>query len=65
MGAVMDNADRINILLVDDQVGKLLSYHVVLEELGHNLLQASSAQQAFDLLLRNDVAVVLDRKSVV
>lgn len=51
--------DRVNILLVDDQPGKLMSYELVLEELGQNLLKANSAKQALELLLKNDVAVIL------
>src|SRR6201984_651302 len=51
--------DRVNILLVDDQPGKLLSYEAILAELGENLLKASSARGALEQLLRNDVAVVL------
>src|SRR5574337_327861 len=51
--------DRINILLVDDQPAKLLSYEAILEELGENLLKARSANEALELLLRNEIAVVL------
>jgi len=51
--------DRVNILLVDDQPGKLLSYEVVLAELGENLIKASSGKEALKLLLRYDIAVVL------
>lgn len=50
---------RVNILLVDDQPGKLLSYEVILGELGENLLKAQSAQEAFQFLLRHDIAVAL------
>jgi PAS domain S-box-containing protein len=50
---------RVNILMVDDQPGKLLSYEVILEELGENLIKANSAREALDYLLRYDVAVVL------
>lgn len=54
------NADeKINILMVDDQPAKLLSYEVILGELGENLIKASSASEALNILLRNDVAVVL------
>jgi signal transduction histidine kinase/ActR/RegA family two-component response regulator len=49
----------INILMVDDQPGKLLSYEVILSELGENLLKASSAREALEHLLRTDIAVVL------
>jgi signal transduction histidine kinase len=51
--------DKINILMVDDQPSKLLSYEAILSELGENLFQAGSANEALDCLLRNDVAVVL------
>jgi signal transduction histidine kinase len=51
--------DPVNILLVDDQPAKLLSYEVILGELGENLIKASSAQEALGQLLRHDVAVVL------
>ena len=50
---------KVNILLVDDHPAKLLSYQVILRELGENLLVASSAQEAFDCLNRTEVAVVL------
>jgi CheY-like chemotaxis protein len=40
--------DKVNILLVDDQPGKLLSYEVILSELGENLIKASSAREAFE-----------------
>ncbi len=52
-------AEKVNILLVDDQPAKLLSYEVILEELGENLLKATSAQQALELLLKFDIAVIL------
>ncbi|HZK92466.1 MAG TPA: response regulator [Stellaceae bacterium] len=51
--------DMVNILLVDDQAAKLLTYETILAELGENLLKANSANQALELLLRHDVAVVL------
>src|SRR5690349_22460260 len=50
---------KVNILMVDDQPGKLLSYEAILAELGENLLKASSAREALEQLLKNDVAVVL------
>lgn len=50
---------KANILLVDDQPGKLASYEVILSDLDENLLKASSAKEALELLLRNDVAVIL------
>jgi PAS domain S-box-containing protein len=51
--------DRVNILLVDDRPGKLLSYEVVLRDLGENLLQASSAREALEHLLKSEIAVIL------
>jgi signal transduction histidine kinase len=51
--------DSVNILLVDDQPAKLLSYEVVLQELGENLLKAQSGREALEHLLRNDIAVIL------
>jgi signal transduction histidine kinase/ActR/RegA family two-component response regulator len=51
--------DRVNILLVDDQPAKLLSYKVILADLDETLITASSPRQAFEQLLRTDVAVVL------
>jgi PAS domain S-box-containing protein len=55
----MNDHDQANILMVDDQPGKLMSYEVILKELGENLIQARSAREALDQLLRHDVAVVL------
>src|SRR6266705_4379115 len=51
--------EKVNILLVDDQPGKLLGYETILSELGENLIKAGSANEALEQLLRNDVAVVL------
>src|ERR1700752_2022861 len=55
----MNDHDQANILTVDDQPGKLLSYEAILKDLGENLLKARSAREALELLLRHDVAVVL------
>jgi signal transduction histidine kinase len=51
--------DPINILMVDDQPAKLMSYEVMLKELGENLIKASSAREALECLLKTDVAVIL------
>jgi PAS domain S-box-containing protein len=52
--------DKVNILLIDDQPAKLLSYEVILAELGENLIKATSPHEAFGILLKTeDVAVVL------
>ncbi|MGB9030471.1 MAG: ATP-binding protein [Acidobacteriaceae bacterium] len=55
----MTAEEKVNILMVDDQPAKLLSYEVILAELGENLIKAASAREALDILLRNDIAVVL------
>jgi PAS domain S-box-containing protein len=51
--------DPVNILMVDDQPGKLLSYEAILSELGENLIKANSGREALEHLLKTDVAVVL------
>src|SRR6202166_884853 len=51
--------DKVNILMVDDQPAKLLSYEVISGELGENLIKAASGKEALELLLKMDVAVVL------
>jgi PAS domain S-box-containing protein len=51
--------ERVNILMVDDQPGKLLSYEAILSELGENLIQAATAKEALEKLLKLDVAAVL------
>lgn len=55
----MSGHDKVNILMVDDQPGKLLTYEAVLAELGENLIQATSAKEALEKLLKTDVAVLL------
>jgi two-component sensor histidine kinase/DNA-binding response OmpR family regulator len=55
----MQANDKINILLVDDQPGKLLSYEVVLNDLDANLIKANSATEALEHLLKHEIAVVL------
>ena len=55
----MIQGDRVNILMVDDQPSKLLTYEVMLAELGENLIKANSGREALETLLKTDVAVVL------
>jgi signal transduction histidine kinase len=55
----MNADDKVNILLVDDQPGKLLAYQAMLDELGENLITASSGREALEHLLRTDVTIVL------
>ena len=52
-------SEKVNILLVDDQPAKLLSYEAILGDLGANLIKASSGTEALQHLLKTDVAVVL------
>ena len=51
--------EKVNILMVDDQPAKLMSYEVILADLGENLIKATSASEALKILLQTDVAVVL------
>ncbi|HSE53834.1 MAG TPA: response regulator [Gemmatimonadales bacterium] len=51
--------DPVNILLVDDQPGKLLSYEAILSGLGENLIKANSGREALEHLLKTDITVVL------
>lgn len=51
--------EPVNILLVDDQPSKLLSYEVILQELRENLIKARSGREALEQLLKNEVAVIL------
>jgi len=51
--------EKVNVLLVDDQPDKLLAYEVILHELNESLVKTSSAREALQFLLKNDVAVVL------
>jgi signal transduction histidine kinase len=50
---------KTNILLVDDQPAKLLSYELILAELDENLVKAGSATEALQKLLTTEFAVVL------
>jgi signal transduction histidine kinase len=55
----MSNSEKVNILMVDDQPAKLLSYETILSQLGENLIRASSGRDALEQLLKNDIAVIL------
>src|SRR6202012_3453929 len=50
---------KVNIMMVDDQPGKLLSYEAILNDLGENLISATSGKEALDVLLKNDIAIIL------
>src|SRR5687767_11188445 len=51
--------DQVNILLVDDDPAKLMSYEVVLRPLGANLIKAATVQETFQKLLSADIGVIL------
>jgi len=53
------NREQVNILMVDDQPAKLLSYESILSELGENLIRVTSGRQALETLLKTDVALLL------
>jgi PAS domain S-box-containing protein len=55
----MTSDDKVNILLVDDQPAKLLSYETILSELGETLIKAASAREALEQLLKQEIAVIL------
>lgn len=55
----MPGKDRVNILLVDDQPAKIMTYETILGDLDENLISAGSGREAFNQLLRHDYALVL------
>ena len=55
----MNAKEPVNILLVDDQPAKLLSYEAILRDLGENLIMAGSAREALEHLLKTNIAVIL------
>ena len=59
MAYPQDAPGRVNILLVDDQPARLLSYQTVLEPLGHNLVCAASGHEALERVMGTDFALIL------
>jgi len=57
--ATVPETDPVNILLVDDTPSRLLAYRTVLEDLGENLMDASSGTEALRLLMQHDFALIL------
>lgn len=51
--------EPVNILLVDDQPAKLLTYEAILRGLDANLITANGAREALEHLLKKEIAVVL------
>ncbi|MGQ0506265.1 MAG: hybrid sensor histidine kinase/response regulator [Myxococcaceae bacterium] len=52
-------SEHASILMVDDHPANLLALEAVLLPLGHNLVRATSGEEALKYLLSNDVAVIL------
>src|SRR5689334_19781042 len=50
---------KASVLLVDDNPANLLALRAILEELGQNLLQAGSGEEALRLISAQEFAVVL------
>src|SRR6185437_3198615 len=50
---------KVNVLLVDDQPARLLTYETILSELGQNLVCARSGLEALEKLMKDEFAVVL------
>ncbi|HZO52592.1 MAG TPA: ATP-binding protein [Bryobacteraceae bacterium] len=50
---------KANILLVDDQPGKLIAHEAILQELGQNIVKATNGREALECLLKQDFAVIL------
>src|SRR6476469_3489011 len=48
-----------NILLVDDRAENLLALHAILEDLGHNLVEARSGREALAKVADQQFAVIL------
>src|SRR4051794_16165867 len=55
----VDSTPRVKILLVDDRPANLLTLESILEDLGQELVRATSGKEALRYLLREDVAVIL------
>jgi PAS domain S-box-containing protein len=55
----MSANQKVNILMVDDQPGKLISYRAILDDLGENLIPATSGKEALEVLLKNEIAIIL------
>ncbi len=51
--------NKVNVLLVDDQPQRLLTYESILSELGQNLVSARSGLEALEKLMKDEFAVVL------
>ena len=55
----MKAEDKVNLLLVDDQPARLMSYDAILGTLGHRLVHARSGTEALQRLMETDFAAIL------
>jgi signal transduction histidine kinase len=55
----VSSEDKVNILLVDDQPARLMSYDAILNVLGQNLVHARSGTEALQRLMESDYAAIL------
>jgi signal transduction histidine kinase len=55
----MGEPEKVNILLVDDQPARLLSYCTILEDLQQNLVTANSGREALARAMKQEFAVIL------
>jgi signal transduction histidine kinase len=55
----MGVSEKVNVLLVDDQPARLLTYETILSDLGQNLVRAGSGLEALEKLMKDEFAVVL------
>jgi signal transduction histidine kinase len=59
MAASVSAEEKVNILLVDDQPARLLSYDAILSVLGQNLVHARSGTEALQRLMDMEFAAIL------
>jgi len=57
--AMIDDAEQVNILIVDDLQENQLAYKTILDDLGQNLISASSGEEALKQVLKHEFAVIL------
>jgi len=55
----LDETDRMNILIVDDQPANLMALRKILAKPGLNIIEASSGNEALALVLEHDFALIL------
>ena len=59
LGSHVSGEDKVNILLVDDQPARLMSYDAILSVMGQNLVHARSGTDALARLMEADYAAIL------